>query len=99
MPSIARSVRFWLSSTAGEQLSWRAADAGSKQAEAADIVNHSFTPSKLWGLEAEAGGSVPNGFFFFLLFSLTLKILSTPLALSAELFYPGPPLYCIVEPM
>lgn len=71
MPSIARSVRFWLSSTAGEQLSWRAADAGSKQAEAADIVNHSFTPSKLWGLEAEAGGSVPNGFFFPSLFSYT----------------------------
>lgn len=63
-PSIARSIRFWLSFTAREQLSWHAADAGSKQAEAADIVNHSFTPSKLWGLEAEAGGSVPSGVFF-----------------------------------
>lgn len=65
MPYAAETICFWLSSTAREQLARHAADAGGKQAEAADSVNHSFTASVLWGLEAEAGGSVHRNFFFF----------------------------------
>lgn len=42
-------------------------------------------------LEAETGGSVRHAFFFA--FSIILRILSTPLVLSAELFYTGPLLY------
>lgn len=91
MPYVAETICFSLSSTVGEQRARHAADAGGKQAEAADSVNHSFTASMLWGMEAEAGGSVHHAFFFS--FSIALKILSTPLVLSAELFCPGPLLY------
>lgn len=56
---VVAGICFWLLSTTLQQLSWHAADAGSKQAGAADIVNHSFTSSKLWGLEAGPGGTVP----------------------------------------
>lgn len=71
MPYVAETICFWLSSTAreqlAEQLAEHAADAGGKQAEAADSVNHSFTASMLWGLGAEAGGSVHRTSFFLFL--------------------------------
>lgn len=63
MPYVAETICFWLSSTAREQLVRHSADARGKQAEAADSVNHSFTASVLWGLEAKAGGSVHHPFF------------------------------------
>lgn len=66
MPYVVETICFWLSSTAREQLARHAADVGGKQAEAADSVNHSFTASMLWGLEAEPGGSVHLAFFLFL---------------------------------
>lgn len=91
MPYVADTICFWLSSTAREQRARHAADAGGKQAEAADSVNHSFTASMLWSLEAR--GLWKMVIILFSSFSVAMKILSTPLLLSAELFHPGPPLY------
>lgn len=71
----------------------RGATARSKQAEAADNVNHTFTAFMLWGLQPEVGGSFLHPSFFFLSVPITVKILSAPLVLSAELFHPGPLLY------
>ncbi len=47
MPNTAETIYFWLSSTTREQLARHAGDAGGKQAEAADSVNHTFTASML----------------------------------------------------
>lgn len=65
VPYAAETICFWLSSTGREQLARHSADAGGKQAEAADSVNHSFTASMLWGLEAVTGGRVHVFFFLF----------------------------------
>lgn len=64
------ALSVWLPSTVREQLSQQdaAAAAGSKQAETADSVNHSFTSSKLWRARQEAGQS-----FFFSSFSSDTK--------------------------
>lgn len=64
VPYAAETICFWLSSTGREQLARHGADAGGKQAEAADSVNHSFTASMLQGLEAVAGGRVRGGGVF-----------------------------------
>lgn len=91
MPWGVRSVQFWLSSIAREQLSQHDAAAGSKQAESADSVNHSFTPSKLWWMRQRLVRVFPLLFFsFFLFLSQMLKIFSTPLVPWTEATYPGP---------
>lgn len=53
------------------------ADPASKQPEAVESVNHSFTAHMLW--MQKASGGVPAGFFF-----LTGQIISTPLGVSAH---------------
>lgn len=61
------ALRVWLPSTVREQLSQQdaAAAAGSKQAETADSVNHSFTPSKRWRTRQRAGESLSRYFHSF----------------------------------
>lgn len=50
------ALSVWLPSTVKEQiLQQDPAAAGSKQAETADSVNHSFTPSKIWWTRQGAG--------------------------------------------
>lgn len=67
MPNVVETICFWLSSTAREQQAKHTADAGGKQVEAADSVNHTFTASMLWGFGAEAGGSIHRTFPFLFL--------------------------------